>query len=83
MPSLKITLTRSPIGYEESQKATVRALGLTRMHMTVERPDNPQVRGMVATVRHLVKVEELEADCAGAHNRRRSRRKTQSGQREG
>ncbi|NLI00917.1 MAG: 50S ribosomal protein L30 [Chthonomonadales bacterium] len=71
MPCLKITLTRSPIGYEESQKATVRALGLTRMHMTVERPDNPQIRGMVEAVRHLLKVEELGTDCTGAGRRRR------------
>jgi large subunit ribosomal protein L30 len=55
---LRITLVRSPIGYEKSQKATVRALGLTRMHQTVEHEDVPTIRGMIAKVSHLVRVEE-------------------------
>lgn len=55
---LKITLVRSPIGYAEDQKRTVRALGLRRMHQTVEKADTPVIRGMVSKVRHLVKVEE-------------------------
>jgi large subunit ribosomal protein L30 len=63
MPSLKVTLTRSPIGFEESQKRTVRALGLTRMNKTVVRPDNPQVRGMLNAVSHLVKVEVVDGEC--------------------
>ncbi len=57
---LRITLTKSPIGYSERQKRTVRALGLRRMHQTVERTDTPVIRGMVAKVRHLVSVEEVE-----------------------
>lgn len=57
-PSLRITLIKSPIGYSERHKATVKALGLRRMHQTVERPDTPVVRGMIAKVAHLVKVEE-------------------------
>jgi large subunit ribosomal protein L30 len=57
MSSLRITLLKSPIGYAERQKRTVRALGLGRLHQTVERPDNPQTRGMVRAVKHLVKVE--------------------------
>ncbi len=57
-PSLRITLVKSPIGYSERHKATVKALGLRRMHQTVERPDTPAVRGMIAKVAHLVKVEE-------------------------
>ncbi len=60
MSSLKITLTRSPIGSPEVQKRTVRALGLTKMHKTVVRPDNPAIRGMVRAVEHLVTVEPFE-----------------------
>jgi large subunit ribosomal protein L30 len=55
---IRVTLVRSPIGYTERQKRTVRALGLRRMHQTVEHADTPAVRGMVASVNHLVKVEE-------------------------
>ena len=56
---LKITLVKSPIGAIPKQRATVEALGLNKMHKTVEMPDNGSVRGMVAAVRHLVKVEEV------------------------
>jgi large subunit ribosomal protein L30 len=55
---LRLTLVRSPIGYSLRQKRTVRALGLRRMHQTVEHEDNPVVRGMITKVRHLLKVEE-------------------------
>jgi len=55
---LRITLVRSPIGYDRRQKATVRALGLRRMHQTVEQQDTLVVRGMLARVPHLVRVEE-------------------------
>jgi large subunit ribosomal protein L30 len=55
---LRITLVRSPIGYDKRQKATVRALGLRRMHQTVEQSDTPAVRGMLARIGHLVQVEE-------------------------
>jgi large subunit ribosomal protein L30 len=58
---LRVTYTKSSIGYAHDQKATVRALGLTRMHQTVELPDNPSVRGMCHKVRHLVSVEESGA----------------------
>jgi len=57
---LQITLLRSPIGYNERQKRTVRALGLRRIRQTVVRPDNPAVRGMVAAIPHLVPAEEIE-----------------------
>jgi large subunit ribosomal protein L30 len=63
MGSLKITLTRSPIGFNEKQKRTAAALGLTRLHKTVLRPDNEQVRGMVRAIEHLVKVERVEAEA--------------------
>ena len=59
MPNkIRITLTKSPIGYEKSQKATVKALGLRKMHQTVEQDDTPVIRGMVFKVSHLVTVEE-------------------------
>ncbi len=55
---IQVTLVKSPIGYEKSQKATVRALGLTKMHQTVEKEDSPTIRGMIAKVSHLVAVSE-------------------------
>ena len=58
---LKVTLVKSPIGAVPKQKKTVAALGLTKMHQTVELPDNDAVRGMIWHVNHLVKVEEVEA----------------------
>jgi large subunit ribosomal protein L30 len=63
---LKITLIKSPIGQKQNQKDTVRALGLRKMHQTVVRPDNPQMRGMVFTVQHLVRVEEVDGAPATA-----------------
>lgn len=60
MAKLRITLIRSPIGYQRDQRETVRALGLRRLHATVEQEDTPAVRGMVAKVRHLVEVKEHE-----------------------
>jgi len=57
---LRITLVKSPIGYSERQKGTIRALGLRRMGYTVEQLDTPVVRGMVQKVSHLVQVEEFE-----------------------
>ena len=56
---LKITLVKSPIGAIPKHRATVEALGLKKMQKTVEMPDNAAVRGMVAQVKHLVKVEEI------------------------
>lgn len=56
---LRITLTKSPIGYSERQKRTVRALGLRKMNHTVEQNDSPVIRGMVAKIGHLVTVEEI------------------------
>ncbi|MGD9715305.1 MAG: 50S ribosomal protein L30 [Thermomicrobiales bacterium] len=53
-----MTLVRSLIGRPIDQEATVHSLGLRKIHQTVERPDTPDVRGMVTKVRHLVKVEE-------------------------
>ncbi len=62
MAQLKITLKRSPIGYEKSQGATARALGLRRRGATVTQPDNPAIRGMIFKISHLVDVENVEND---------------------
>ena len=56
--TIQVKLVRSPIGYEQSQKDTVRALGLRKMHQTVDHKDSPVVRGMINKVRHLVAVTE-------------------------
>ena len=55
---LRITLVKSPIGYSRRQRGTLRALGLRRMHQTVKHKDTPVIRGMIAAVSHLVRVEE-------------------------
>ena len=56
---LKITLVKSTIGAVPKHKKTIEALGLSKMHKTVELLDNAATRGMVAQVKHLVKVEEI------------------------
>jgi large subunit ribosomal protein L30 len=56
--TIKVTLVRSPIGYEKSQKATVQALGLTKLNQTVEQRDTPVLRGMINKVKHLLVVTE-------------------------
>ena len=55
---VRITLVKSPIGYSKRHKATVRALGLRRLHQTVEHVDTPTLRGMIYVVNHLVEVVE-------------------------
>ena len=55
---IKITLTKSAIGASPKQRKVVEALGLRKMHQTVEMADTPQTRGAVAKVSHLVTVEE-------------------------
>ena len=56
---LRITQIKSGIGYKSKAKATLRALGLRKMHQTVEQVDNPQIRGMINVIDYLLKVEEL------------------------
>jgi len=56
---LRITWTNSAIGHSRDQKRTIRALGLKRLHQSVEHSDNPTIRGMIMKVRHLVRVEEI------------------------
>ncbi|MEA2684608.1 MAG: large subunit ribosomal protein [Chloroflexota bacterium] len=58
---VRVTYTKSAIGYAKDQKATVVALGLKRLNQTVEHNDTPQIRGMVRKVRHLVTLEEAAA----------------------
>ena len=56
---LKITLIKSTIGAVPKNRKTVEALGLRKINHTVERPDNPAIRGMGRQIRHMVKVEEI------------------------
>lgn len=55
---IRVTLIRSPIGYTKDQRATARALGLRRLHQTIEHKDTPTLRGMIQKIVHLVQVEE-------------------------
>ncbi|WP_322747170.1 MULTISPECIES: 50S ribosomal protein L30 [unclassified Frankia] len=60
MARLKITQIRSGIGGTRNQRETLRTLGLRRIRATTVRDDRPEVRGMIATVTHLVTVEEVD-----------------------
>ncbi len=60
MPRLKVTQVRSVIGAKHSQRETLRSLGLKRIHDVVVKEDRPEIRGMVATVTHLVTLEEVD-----------------------
>lgn len=55
---IKVTLVRSPIGFQPKHRETVRGLGLKRIHQTVVLEDTPAVRGMVNKVEYMVRVEE-------------------------
>jgi large subunit ribosomal protein L30 len=55
---IRVTLVRSPIGYTKDQRATANALGLRRLHQTVEHKDTPALRGMIQKIIHLVQVEK-------------------------
>ena len=57
---LKITQLKSTIDRPEKQKRTIEALGLKKLHHTVEKKDTPQIRGMINAVKHLIKVEVKE-----------------------
>ena len=59
MTRLAITWVRSAIGYPRPQRKVIAALGLRRLHQTVEHQDTPVIRGMVAKVQHMVTVKEL------------------------
>ena len=58
MAKLRVTWTKSAIGYEESQRRTLSTLGFHRLNQSVVRDDSLSLRGMINKVRHLVKVEE-------------------------
>ena len=55
---IKITLIKSSIGYKQKAKLTLKALGLRKMHQSVEHSDTPSMRGMLSKVDYLVKIEE-------------------------
>jgi large subunit ribosomal protein L30 len=57
--TLKITLVKSTIGEKPKTRATVESLGLRKIRQSVERPDTPDVRGMVFRAKHLLDVEEI------------------------
>ena len=59
MSNLKITQVKSIINRSEKQKLTIKAMGLGRPNYTTIMPDNPQTRGMINVVSHLIKVEEI------------------------
>ena len=59
MAKLRITLVKSTIGQKPEKKATVRSLGLKKINSVVEHEDTDAIKGMVASVSHLVKVEVL------------------------
>jgi large subunit ribosomal protein L30 len=60
MGRLKVTQKRSPIGGTQTQRDTLRSLGLKRLHDVVVKEDRPEIRGMVRAVAHMVTVEEVD-----------------------
>ncbi|MCA9922789.1 MAG: 50S ribosomal protein L30 [Anaerolineales bacterium] len=60
MMKLRITYTKSAIGYKKDQKGTIRALGLRKLNQVVEQEDTAVIRGMINKVSHLVSVEEVK-----------------------
>jgi len=60
---LRITWTKSGIGYIREQRRTLKALGFRRLNQTVEHEDTPSIRGMILKVRHLVRVEEGSSEA--------------------
>ena len=56
---LRITQVKSGIGYKPKAKATLEALGLKKIHQSVEHSDSPQIRGMINVIPYLLRVEEL------------------------
>ncbi|MFC1962698.1 50S ribosomal protein L30 [Chloroflexota bacterium] len=64
MPNLQITWVKSSIGYKQDQKRTIKALGFHRLNQTIEQEDTPAIRGMIAKVMHLVRVERKDHEAA-------------------
>jgi large subunit ribosomal protein L30 len=76
MTKLKVTQVRSVIHRPKDQKQTVRRLGLHRIRDSVIKDDRPEIRGMIAKVQHLVRVEEVPGDAVdegGSKGRTRGR----------
>lgn len=61
MAKVRITWTKSAIGYTRDQRGTLKALGLHRLHQSVEQEDSPSLQGMINKVKHLVRVEKLNS----------------------
>ena len=59
MAKLQVTMVKSVIGSKPNQRATAKALGLTKLHKTVIKDDTPTIRGMINVVSHLVEVKEV------------------------
>jgi large subunit ribosomal protein L30 len=74
MTRLKVTQRRSVIDRPRDQKDTVRRLGLHRINDSVVKDDRPEIRGMIAKVRHLVTVEEVESEDAAAPSKATKKR---------
>ncbi len=60
MPQLKISQTKSGIGGKQNQRDTLRTLGLRRIGDVAVKEDRPEIRGMLATVQHLITIEEVD-----------------------
>ena len=58
MPKLRLTWFKSGIGYKRDQRLAIRSLGFHRLNQTIEQEDTPDVRGMLAKVKHLVRVDK-------------------------
>ncbi|GAB4547751.1 MAG: 50S ribosomal protein L30 [Anaerolineales bacterium] len=56
--TVRVTWVKSDIGFTKGQKATIKALGLRRLHQTIEHKDTPALRGMITKVIHMLKIEE-------------------------
>lgn len=56
--TIKIQYYKSMIGYSKKQKAVIKSLGITKLNQTIQRPDNPSMRGMVEKVPHLLRIVE-------------------------
>ena len=78
MTRLKVTQVRSVIHRPKDQKQTVRRLGLHRIRDSVIKDDRPEIRGMIAKVQHLVRVEEVQGDGPEGASKARSRERTSS-----
>lgn len=56
---VRVTLVRSPIGYQQNQRKTAYSLGLRKLNASVVHTETPQIKGMINTISHLVTVEEV------------------------